>query len=304
MERFGIDIGGTKCTVTQSGPDGSPGPVQQRPTAGPAETLQWIADWIDARQPGADPVFGISCGSPLDERQGLILSPPNLPGWDRVQICRFLTDRFGGRARLMNDANAGALAERRWGAGAGSDHMIFLTVGTGCGAGILSAGTLICGATGHAGEIGHVRLTDTGPLGYHKRGSVEGWASGGGMAQRVEDLKAEGKLPADWPWRTAREVFSAAGRDDPDAMELVIDFAHHLGRALAILVDLLNPDTIVLGSIYARAVDLIEPTMRRALAAEALPHALEICRIVPAGLGDRLGAHQALAVADYEKPGA
>ncbi len=299
---FGIDIGGTKCTVARADPTGRPDEVRRFPTGSPDETLERIAEAIAALAPGDDPVFGIACGGPLDEAKGRILSPPNLPGWDDVPVAAFLEQRFGGRAVLMNDANAGVLAEQRFGAGRGSNDVVFLTLGTGLGAGIVAGGRLVTGANGNAGELGHVRLTADGPEGYRKRGSVEGWCSGGGIARRVADLMAAGGLPSDWPYRDAKAVVEAARAGDKAAREIVEETGRRLGQSLAILVDVLNPEMIVLGSLFVRAGDLLAWPMREVLEAEALPQALACCSVVPAELGERLPEHQALAVALYASP--
>ena len=108
---IGLDIGGTKCAVVRAAQDGAPQVVKRFPTAGVRDTLDELYAAIQEIGPGDHPVFGISCGGPLDSDEGVILSPPNLPGWDRVPIVGELTARFGGEAYLMNDANAGALAE-------------------------------------------------------------------------------------------------------------------------------------------------------------------------------------------------
>lgn len=216
-----------------------------------------------------------------------------------MPVVEFVEERLGGRAFLMNDANAGALAEWQSGAGRGRRHVVFLTLGTGFGAGIISGGRLLQGATGQAGEIGHVRLCEDGPLGYRKRGSAEGWCSGGGIAARVADLVEAGRLPGDWPHRDAKAVVEAARTGDADAGAILDEAGRRLGQALAILVDLLNPEVIVLGSLYVRAADLIEVPMRETLQREALPASLAACTIEPARLGERLPEYQALAVARY-----
>ena len=118
-EIIGIDIGGTKTSVSFL-PRGRPVRELHRFATGrPRPTLDEIARVIVQHGPGRSPVFGIACGGPLDAARGLVLSPPNLPGWDRVRVTKFFADRFGGRAFLMNDANANALAEWRFGAGRG-----------------------------------------------------------------------------------------------------------------------------------------------------------------------------------------
>src|SRR5690606_15592063 len=131
--------------------------------------------------------IGISCGGPLDSRRGVILSPPNLPGWDRIPVVEVFQQAFKVPVALQNDANAGALAEWLWGAGRGSHNMIFLTFGTGMGAGLILNGQLYSGTNDLAGEVGHIRLAPDGPVGYGKAGSFEGFCSGGGIKQLATD---------------------------------------------------------------------------------------------------------------------
>jgi glucokinase len=168
--------------------------------------------------------------------------------------------------------------------------MVFLTCGTGLGAGIISGGRLLVGAGGNAGEIGHVRLTEDGPLGYGKRGSVEGWASGGGIGRQAVD--------AGWPAGTStKDVALAADAGDMGAIALLENAGSKLGRTIAILVDLLNPQVIVLGSLFVRARHHLEPALLRELHAEALPELVAACRVLPAELGESIGDLQALAAA-------
>jgi glucokinase len=248
--------------------------------------------------------LGVSCGGPLDATQGLILSPPNLPGWDRIAICAELTARFGCRAFLMNDANACALAEWQFGAGRGCRNMVFLTMGTGMGSGLILDGRLFEGTNGNAGEVGHLRLAPDGPLGYNKKGSFEGFCSGGGIAQlarrRVASFSGKSVLQSVPPAElTARLVGEAAAAGDALALELWRDVGEKLGEALALLVDVLNPERFVIGSIYARCERFIAPAMQAALQREALPQSAQVCTVVPAVLGDEIGSYAAVAIARY-----
>lgn len=298
---IGLDIGGTKCAVSEWR-DGRPLREHHRfPTRGPAESLAEIARVIAALDPGRAPVFGIACGGPLDPARGLILSPPNLPGWDRVRVTKFFTGRFGGRAFLMNDANANALAEWRFGAGRGCRSMVYLTAGTGMGAGLVLDGRLYEGACGNAGEIGHLRLAPRGPVGFHKAGSFEGFCSGGGLAQLARFLPAA-KRPrrlAAWMARhpTALDIARAARGGDRTAQAVFAESGRRLGEALAVIIDTLNPERIVIGSLWLRCRDLLGPEMRRVLRTEALPASLRACRIVPSKLGENLGNFGAVCVA-------
>ena len=203
---------------------------------------------------------------------------------------------------LRNDANACAMAEWRFGAGKGTENMIFLTFGTGLGAGIIANGALLSGANGNAGEAGHLRLRKDGPIGYGKKGSFEGFCSGGGLAQlgkmAAEEAKKQGE-PVYWDAEQidVAEMAAAARMGEPYAEAVFGICGEKLGEGLAVLVDLLNPERIVIGSIFARCEDLLRPAMERALEREALPQALEVCKIVPAALGESIGDRAALAVA-------
>lgn len=250
---------------------------------------------------------GISCGGPLDSRNGLILSPPNLPGWDRVPIIKLLQTEFSVPIRLQNDANAGALAEWNWGAGRNCRNVIFLTFGTGLGAGLILNGQLYSGSSDMAGECGHMRLADFGPVGYGKAGSFEGFCSGGGLAQlgqmKARELLQAGTPPAWCPEIAHLQALNAAElaawgkKGDASALEVFALCGEYLGRGLAVLVDLLNPERIILGSIFARAEGLLRSPMKKALQREALPQSLCCCQIVPAALGEEIGDFAALAVA-------
>ena len=303
---LGFDIGGTKSAVVLGDETGAVLHRTAIATAGPAETL---AQLFDAAEPFAAEAAsaGISCGGPLDEAAGVILSPPNLPGWDRVEIVRMIRERFGRPARLCNDANACALAEWRFGAGQGSRSMAFLTFGTGLGAGLILDGRLYTGVNGNAGEIGHIRMSRFGPVGYGKEGSLEGFVSGSGLAQTGRtaalELLQRGQAPAycksmaDLDTVTAKTIADAADAGDPTAIEVYRRCGERLGEGLAILVDILNLDRIVIGSIFQRSENLLRPAMEAAMQRECLPEALRAVQVVPAALGNRIGDLAALSLA-------
>ncbi len=316
---LGFDIGGTKCAVILGRAASDGVEILDRlafateTARGPAYALGRLEE--DARRITArhgvalEAVrgIGISCGNPLDSARGVILSPPNLPGWDAIPVTRRFEEALGIPTRLQNDANACALAEWRWGAGRGTRHMVFITFGTGFGAGLILNGQLYAGANDFAGEIGHVRLSRTGPIGFGKRGSCEGFCSGGGIARLGQQIVRRhwkrGETVAFCPTRveltalSARSIADAARAGDPVATEIFTVVARQLGRSLSILLDLLNPEVIVLGSIFVRAHDLLWPIAARVIAEEALPHTAGVCRVVPAELGEALGDYAALSVA-------
>ena len=239
--------------------------------------------------------------------RGIIQAPPNLATWINVPIKLILEKQFGVPCRIENDANAGAVAEHRYGAGRGCRNMVFLTMGTGLGAGIIVEGCLYRGTNDMAGEIGHVRLTRTGPIGNRKRGSAEGWASGGGMAQVAKRAVAEAhkhgirtmlsKFVERNDSITARDVYQAAKQGDSAAKEIITSTGERLGEALAILVDILNPQRIVIGGLAMRMGEMLMRPAREAMKREALALSAQSCEIVPAELGERIGDAAALCVA-------
>ena len=254
--------------------------------------------------------IGVSCGGPLDPKHGIIQRPPNLPLWDDTPIVQWLEDRYHAPARIQNDADACALAEWKLGAGRGTRNMIFLTCGTGLGAGLILNGQLYRGSSYMAGEVGHVRLSKEGPAGYGKEGSFEGFCSGGGIAQLGYTMGLSqyqrGICPSyfspEQPMggATAKAVARAAGEGDAAAREVYRKSGRYLGLGLSVLIDILNPECIVLGSIFARSEELLRPEMEKALEEEALPAALAVCRIVPSELGESLGDYAALITAAEE----
>ena len=255
---------------------------------------------------GNTAAIGVSCGGPLDSRTGVVMSPPNLPGWDNIPIVKLLGDRFGIRTGIHNDANACALAEWKFGAGIGARNMAFLTFGTGLGAGLILDGKLYAGTNDNAGELGHIRLSDFGPVGYGKCGSFEGFASGGGIAQlarfKVSEKHQMGQrvswcAPGQLDEITARDVADAAAAGDELALEIYRISATYLGRGLAIVIDLINPEVIVIGGIYTRNREMMEPFVLREIEREALSHARRVCSIRPAALGEQIGDYAALSVA-------
>lgn len=250
--------------------------------------------------------IGISCGGPLDAEKGLILSPPNLPRWDRADVYTPLKKAFGVPVMLQNDADACALAEWSMGAGKGCRNMIFLTFGTGMGAGLILNNELYSGTTSMAGEVGHIRMEKEGPFGYGKYGSFEGFCSGGGIAKlgrmMAEEALREGKKPLFCQNETeldsisCKSIAEALEQGDGLAAEIFDIVGTYLGRGLSVLIDILNPEMIVIGSIYARQKNVLDKKMREALEQEALPVSRKACRIVPASLGELIGDYAAVSV--------
>ena len=307
---FGISIGGTKCAVsywTGKGEDWTFVFKKQIATEkrGYAPILAELCAIIDESNVKPDKI-GIICGGPLNAKRGIIQSPPNLHGWDDVHITDFFDNKYGVKSRLVNDADAGALAEWKFGAGKGAENMLFLTFGTGFGAGLIINGKLYAGTNGAAGEIGHVRLSKKGGVGYNKVGSVEGFVSGGGMAQTGQrvakeyiakygksDLAPDGDLSK----ITAKLICEKARLGSKEGKKVIQITGKRLGQTLAILIDLFNPEKIVIGGIYPRAKDLLEGYAMKEARKEVLLPSFDICEILPATLGENIDEYATLCSA-------
>lgn len=319
---IGVDIGGTKCAVVLGKGSvadyGTEDFILDKvimPTIiqdGPDKIISQIYDLIEEimRRHHVDLSevvgIGISCGGPLDHESGVILSPPNLIGWDNVEIVKRFKEKFNVPCFLENDANAGALAEYMFGAARGCRNAIFLTYGTGMGAGLILDGRLYHGTNDMAGEVGHIRLAEMGPVGYGKAGSFEGLCSGMGIAQiarmKALELIQMGKPPSICPdmsrleTLTAKMLADAAKKGDSFAKEVFAISGEHLGTALAVLIDILNPEVIVCGSVFTRSYELIWHLASEVLQREALARSLSVCRIVRSGLGEYIGDFAALSI--------
>jgi len=311
---LGFDIGGTKCSIVLGDKDFNiyekvffKTNVERGYEAILEEFKEHVKSIFVTHDQKKLVKIGISCGGPLDSKKGIIKSPPNLPGWDEVPIVTIFKNEFQVPVEIQNDANACAIAEWMMGAGTGTQHMVFLTFGTGMGAGLILNGRIYSGTNDLGGEIGHIRMADKGPVGFGKAGSFEGFCSGGGIAQLAKNhvlKKLDAKAHVGFCNSTeninkitAKTVFEAANLGDEVALEIVRISAEYLGKGIAILIDILNPECIVIGSIYARNEKLLKPLLETVLKKEAIPEALEACKILPAKLGDKIGDYAALGVA-------
>lgn len=317
MNLIGMDIGGTKCAVTlgravngkieivakerfETFPE--PYKVLDRMVM-LAESLT-KQNGLSVRETAA---VGISCGGPLDPSRGVIMSPPNLPNWDNIEAVRYVRERLGVLTVLQNDANACAVAEWLLGAGIGCRNMVFLTFGTGLGAGLILNGELYDGTNGNAGEVGHIRLTPFGPSGYGKIGSFEGFCSGGGLAQLGKTMAAEalqnGIKPSYCPTLSAlstvnaKTIADAADSGDETALRVYRKSGEMLGHGLSVLVDILNPERIVIGSIFVRSRHLLFDACNEVMRRECLAPSYNVCRVVPSVLNENIGDYAALSLA-------
>ncbi len=296
---LGLDIGGTKTAVvvgTSHGDVLSRVEFQIRGDLPFEKQLEILCDSISRTLGETDlrpAAISVSIGGPLDVLEGIIKSPPNLPGWVNIPLKSLLSKRFKLPVYVEHDGNAGALAEYFFGAGRGSKSIVFLTLGTGFGAGIILDGRLYRGRSFVAGEIGHIRIAEDGPDCYGKRGSLEGYCSGNGISKLAALM-----FPERWsaPLST-RELAELARTGDDQAMKVFETSGRYLGRAFAMLADMLNPEKIVLGALGFRLGPLIlEPAME-VFRKEALREAVDVCEIVRAQLGEKIGDIASLCAA-------
>lgn len=316
----GLDIGGTKCAVLLASVGNGIEILDKlrfdtETVKGFKYTIDRLFDSINEilQKNNIDKKYvasiGISCGGPLDSKKGIIMSPPNLSGWDNVPIVDMFQQEFGIATYLQNDANACALAEWKLGAGKGSSNMMFLTMGTGMGAGLIIDGKLYAGQNDMAGEVGHIRLAEKGPEGYGKEGSFEGFCSGGGIGRlaqmRVRELMQSGielswcKNEADIEQLNAKVLGDYAADGDKYALAIYEEVAEKLGEAIAAFIDVLNPELVVIGSIFARREELLRAKMEKTIEKEALEISRRNCRVVQAALGEKVGDLASVMVAAY-----
>ena len=309
---LGFDIGGTKCAVvTATSENGEINIVDKKtiPTdlfISPKAMIEKLIDIADKMVENQEvSSIGISCGGPLSSKLGIIMSPPNLVGWDDVHIVDIMKEHFEVPVHLQNDANACAVAEWKFGAGKGTNNMIFLTFGTGLGAGLILDGKLYSGTNDNAGEVGHIRLEDDGPVGYGKRGSFEGFCSGSGIAQLgkmfAEKAKKNGVTPSYANGEiTAKTIAEAANQGDSTAIEVYKTCGTKLGKGLSVLIDVLNPERIVIGSVFTRSRDLLWKYTKMVIDKESLSLSANVCEVVPASLEEQIGDYAAIGVALLE----
>ena len=324
---LGWDVGGTKSAAVIGTPDGSilaRAGWASRASRGPEVMLKEFlsrARKLLKRHRGVLAV-GVSIGGPLDTRRGVILSPPHLPGWDRVPLRETLERELGLEAVVEHDAAACLEAECLWGGARGATHAAYLTCGTGFGAGILIDGRILRGPDGQTPEVGHIRLAADGPEMFGKRGCSESFCSGEGIGKlaafmfpkdfptetdtkRLHDLHAKergaGILPAG-----GRAKKEDRGRDGPGtrgqdahatyaATAVLSESARRTGQLCAVLADIYSPQVILLGSLARYFGAWWVEGVREGFLAEALPNNSGHTQILPAKLGKGLQDLSAIA---------
>lgn len=305
-----LDIGGTKLAAGLVDPDGRVRSFLVEPTpagAGPGPVLDLLFSLgrkavVDA---GADwPIVaavGIGCGGPLDAERGVVQAPPHLPGWRDVPVTELAERAFGLPAALDNDGTAAAEAEHRFGAGVGTRQMVYLTLSTGVGGGAVLDGRVYRGATGNGAELGHVVVDRHGRecRGCGGRGCLEAYVSGTSIAERArESLEPDsGSAMARVDPLTASEVAALAAAGDPLAVRVWRQTTEALGVGLTSIVNMLEPELVVLGGGVSRAGEALIGPARAAVRAAAMTPGGRSVRVERAALGDRVGVVGAAAVA-------
>ncbi len=308
-----LDIGGTQMRAARFAPgEHTPQEIRkvptQNPESSPEETLFQL---VESLWPADGKVAAIAAAlpGPVDLQQGLLLTAPNIPQWRDYPLPQRLEARFGIPAAMDNDANLAALGEWRFGAGRGHHYLLYLTVSTGIGGGVILNDRILHGARGLAGELGHITVVPNGPrCGCGQRGHLEAVASGTAIARQARAALESGtpsKLSLHPP-PTARQISEAAAQGDTLARELLAQAGYYIGVALADYLHVFNPTCLIIGGGVSRSGDLLLDPLRAALREHVMsPEYLKNVTATTATLGDNAGLMGALALAEqtaFERP--
>jgi glucokinase len=321
MQLIGIDLGGTKILGVRANTDGEISEERRVETLadeGLDAVVGRIADLIrEMMPPDGETIAGIGVGvpGPLDPWKGEVYSPPNLPGWETVPLSAMLRERLqlpeSVPIVLVNDANAAALAEFRFGAGCERQlgrpirHLVYLTVSTGVGGGVVADGKLLLGSTGMAAELGHMVIDPHGPRCLcGGRGHLESMASGTALAREGYVLVASRRdtlvshmVGGDPEQVTAEIIAEAAERGDPEAMRLMEREAFLVGVGVVNCIHTFNPQVVVIGGGVSNVGEPFFRGIRATVEELVMPAYLGTYEIVPAALGGKSGALGAVAAA-------
>ena len=271
---IGIDLGGTNVRVAIVNKNGQVEELLQEPTEaekGHLHTIKKMVNMIHTISEGKKRIDGIGIGAPgpLDPKRGVILGPPNLPGWDEVYLVDEISQHFSANVYLTNDANAAALAEATYGSGKGYESVYYVTVSTGVGGGLVTNGQVFHGAQGFAGEIGNM-IVQRGGSQYSNlnKGALEGYASGTAIGNRAKELHdIEGGAEA---------VFDLVREGNEEAWQIVDDAVDYLAVGIANVTHVVNPDVFVIGGGVMNAGDLVWTPLREKVKGyvyeELVPH--------------------------------
>jgi glucokinase len=305
MKKYAVvDIGGTQIRVAIY-PEGSTTPLSQKkiPTQAESQTpVQRLIGLLREMWPGGSEVVSIAIAAPgyLDPDRGIVITAPNIPGWKDLPICQILHNEFGVPVYLGNDANLAAMGEWKFGAGQGHKDLLYLTISTGIGGGIIVGNKLVTGCGGMAGELGHVVAVPDGPMcNCGKRGHIEAVASGTAIARYVKEKINEG-IPSVFQagsTPSAKEISHAAKEGDALSQEAFRLAGFYLGRTIADFLHTLNPSILILGGGVSHSGDLLLKPLMASLKQHIISEEyINQLTIVPAALGDDAGLLGALAL--------
>jgi glucokinase len=292
---LGLDIGGTKIAAGVVAPDGEVhGFVSAATEADGAVGVERLLE-LGRRALAASGLeagrVGIGCGGPLDSEHGVLVAPLHLPGWHGIPIAELATEAFGLPAVLDNDAVAGAAGEHRYGAGRGTRDMVYLTISTGVGGGVVIDGELHRGRSGNGGELGHVTVDWHGRRcrGCGRRGCLEAYCSGTSIAERANEA---GMHDA-----TAADVAQAARAGNAVASAVWDETCEALACGIVSIANLFEPEVVVLGGGVVRTGEQLLAPVRELVRSQTVGPSVEVVR---SALGDAVGVVGAAAVA-YER---
>jgi glucokinase len=299
-----IDIGGTQLRVAVY-PRNRTTPIiiQRTPTHGMEEgVFERLTALIDSVWPkGSVDAISVAAPGPLNPYTGKIISTPNIPAWTNYPLAEFLSKQYNVPAYLGNDANLAALGEWKYGAGQGHHDVLYLTISTGIGGGVISSDVLIEGSSGMAAELGHITVLPGGPLcSCGVPGHLEAVASGPAIAKYVEEQIADGRssILQSRTELSAREVAGAANRGDALAIEAFVRAGGFIGQAVADFLHIFNPSIVIFGGGVTQSgrliLDPIEESMKHNIMDKSY---LEKLQIATVKLGDDAGLLGALAQA-------
>ncbi len=308
-----FDLGGTKFAfgvVAENGDILGSDKIETLAKQGPEQAIQRVNLAAQALlkklniKPEELIGIGIASPGPLDITKGCVDGSPNLPGWTGYSIVKGLSGFFNLPARIDNDANAAALGEYKFGAGKNKKNMVYITVSTGIGGGVIVDGRLMRGANGNAAELGHLTLNIDGPAcPCGANGCLEMYASGTAIARRTREAIQAGahsqilNLAGSVEEITTHHILTALEKDDALAQKIWNETTEYLGRGLAVVINSFNPEVIVVGGGVTAAGDLLFKPVREKALRYAFPRLAAVCSIVPAGLGSNVGVVGAAACA-------
>ena len=303
--RIGVDIGGTNIKIALVDFDGKiiysntvPTRAEMGYEAGVNNIKQAIRELMQETNQDAKTIEAIGFGLPgqIDYKEGIVKNLPNIPGWVNIPLAKMIEDEFSIPTKLDNDVRCAALGELNFGAGKGCENLICITVGTGIGSGIVLNGKLIRGASNAAGEIGHIKMDMTGgPLcGCGDYGCFEAYASGpaivtmareyisGGKSAKYKEMATDGII-------TPYIVAQAALQGDAVSIQIFKQMGKIIGIGLSSVINLLNPEKIIIGGGVADAGDLLLEPIRKTIADRAMPIQAAAVQVVPAQLANTAG---------------